>query len=277
MDPEDIVAEVRMERQQHRGSFLLLEGKTDISRFRAFLHSDCSVVNCWGKETLMVALTQLDQAAYSGLLALADADFDRILNIGINSANLIYSESHDFDLDCALSPTLDLYLAEVANPEKLQDLGGTTGVLQRLLQSIRPISCARLANQMGQFQAPLSDTDWEPCYTPFGVNIERYIERALRKTSPTRQDIDNIVAIISRELAKDYDIAQITNGHDFCSALGISLRDALGTRARAQSTGKEVELHLRLAYRVDHFFATETFRSIRAWESRNSPYRVIHD
>jgi hypothetical protein len=53
MDAFDIAQEIRLERQVHKGSFLLLEGQEDLDRFLKFTDTSGSTVNCFGRRNLI--------------------------------------------------------------------------------------------------------------------------------------------------------------------------------------------------------------------------------
>lgn len=278
MDAYDIAAEVRMERQVHGGSFLLLEGMTDILRFGKFLDAECSTVNCWGKNNLIGAMEIINSSNTEGVLALADADFDRLIQSArLSIDNIIFSEFHDFDLDCAASGVLDIYLKEVADGEKLKAIAGADEALVLHMKAIYPISCARLANEKGLTSLPLAKVDWECCYIPYSTNLSRYIERAARKLSLAKSDIDDIIAIIRKEEGENHNLFQVTNGHDLCISIGLSLRGALGCRKIAHTTGDEVERHLRLAYSHEIFSASKTNAHIKKWQEANAPFRILRE
>ena len=115
IDEYDIAEEVRLERCVHKGSFLLVEGDTDIKRFGKFIDSErCSFVNCHGKQKLIGAIKIIYDRGFSGVLGLADADFDRINNCLCEHEGVIYSSTHDFDLDWAAPAAIKTYLTAVS-------------------------------------------------------------------------------------------------------------------------------------------------------------------
>jgi Protein of unknown function (DUF4435) len=102
MDEHDIAQEVRLERKLHKGSFLLVEGTTDIKRFGAFIDDDeCSLVNCYGRKNAVEAIKLLYEDGFAGALGVVDADFGRLDDSLEEHEGLVYSEAHDFDLDWA--------------------------------------------------------------------------------------------------------------------------------------------------------------------------------
>ena len=111
LDAHDIAQEVRQERQVHKGSCLLVEGDKDIKRFAKFVDEDvCSIQNCFDRENLLGAIEILAEEGFQGILGLANAEFDRIDGRLPASEAIIFSETHDFDLDIAESDVLRRYL-----------------------------------------------------------------------------------------------------------------------------------------------------------------------
>ena len=120
MDGYDIARQVRMERQVHKGvSFMLLEGNTDIKRFDRYVdESACSIVNCFGRENAIEATELLYDDGFAGVLAIVDADFDRLTNNLKEHEGIIYSENHDLDLDWSRPSIVGRYLSEVGDKSK---------------------------------------------------------------------------------------------------------------------------------------------------------------
>jgi Protein of unknown function (DUF4435) len=278
IDEFDIAQEVRMERGKHKGSFLLLEGSTDIKRFSNFINSTaCSTVNSYGRETALKALDLLDDEGFEGVLAIVDADFDRILkNLWLHEA-VIYSESHDLDLDWAQPDVVGRYLIEVGDPKKSISFGSTESIVAAIVEGLRPVSIARLLNKRGTIRHKLSDVDIMGCFVGLAVDLFKYVEQVCFKRGiADAEEQKELKESISRALSREiHDPFQITNGHDFNCALGIALRSELGNRREVHTWASEIELGIRLAYSRDDFCKSVTCRDIKAWEARNLPYRVL--
>ena len=92
IDYNDIVVQLRMERQVSKGSFILLEGPGDVNRYkRHFNEADCSIIICWGEKNVLPTLESERAAGSLDLIALVDSDFDRLTGQTINLNNLFYS------------------------------------------------------------------------------------------------------------------------------------------------------------------------------------------
>ncbi len=280
LDEFDIAQEVRMEREKHKGAFLLLEGATDVKRFSKFVNAaTCSAVNSYGRENALKALDLLDDEGFEGVLAIVDADFDRITDsLWLHDA-VIYSETHDLDLDWAHPEVVGRYLKEVGDVMKCKSFGSTESIIAAIIDGLRPVSYARLLNRRGTIRHKLKDVTLTSCFVGLGVDLPRYVaevcsKRVITDAQQQRSLNEDIAHALSREVHDPY---QVTNGHDFNCALGVALRNELGSRRDAHTWASEVELGIRLAYGREEFRESVIYRGVKAWEALNFSYRVFLD
>src|SRR5512136_2448157 len=86
---------IRMQRSQHDGSFLIVEGDTDARVFNNLVDRDkCQVENACNKEMAVGALNILEKDNFAGVLAIADADFSRLEGTVPSSPNLLLTDTH---------------------------------------------------------------------------------------------------------------------------------------------------------------------------------------
>jgi len=107
------------------------------------------------------------------------------------------------------------------------------------------------------------------------VKIDAYIEELTKDSDVDGPAKEKLKALIEQTAALGFDVLQITNGHDFYSALGASLRAELGERKTAQSFGSECEMHIQLCFTREDFVATELFENIRMWERANPMFALL--
>ncbi len=277
IDEFDIAQEVRLERRVHKGSFLLLEGSTDIKRFTPLIDNDqCSVVNCYGRRNAIGAIKLLYDDGFPGALGVVDADFDRVTGRLEGHEGLVYSEAHDFDLDWARPGVVARYLAEVGDAEKCELHGTATEVIEKIMSGLKPISVAKLLNRMRRIGYRLSNIEITTCFLNFQVDVDRYVALVLSDGGISNHERAVLKAEIERASRREYDLHQITNGHDFHRALGVCLRGDLGSRRDVHTWGSEVEMHLRLTFSDEDFKNTTVYCSIAKWVRDNHPYLILH-
>lgn len=276
MDAHDIAQEIRLERQVHKGSFLLLEGLTDIKRFKKFIEQDdCSLVNCFGKKNLIGAIELLYDDGFPGALGLVDADFDRITNKLIDHEGIIFSNYHDFDLDWACCGIIDFYLEEVGDQAKCLDHGGGEEITEAIKNGLKPLSVLRFLNEHQSFGYNLKNLNHVDFFKNFQIDIDSLVGAVFVGQSSNLTEENRIKNLVNAHSKNNFDLNQLTNGHDFNSALGIVLRTDLGGRRPPQSWGNEVGIHFRLIFSDKQLLASELFKKISLWENENKPYLIL--
>jgi hypothetical protein len=275
MRPSDITAQIRMERQRHKGAFLLFEGTNDIKRFKKFFDGAvCSFVNCLGKDNVLGAIEDEQNAGREDVLGFADADFDRALNVFVDNDDVIFSQCHDFDLDISASDAIHRYFDEVADGQKVDGCGGCLACVNQILDAIKPLSAMRFANERHQLGYCLKDVRHDAFFDGHAVDVAAMINSVSQGRFSSARHKAALLQHINRYHAAAFDLGQFTNGHDFFAALGIALRSRLGNRQVQQTWRSEVEKHLRLTFDVGDFQETGCLPKIKSWEAR-SGFQVL--
>lgn len=274
-----VARHIRMERQSDKSrSIVMVEGGTDIKRFKQYVdNSKCILVNCWGRPKALEAVSLLQQKPPAGIIAILDADFDRMLNRLSKDVRVVYSDRHDFDLDWITPDILGLYLEQVGEDSKVVAHGGASAIFDKIVDGLRPISSARHLNAKRLIPYKVSHLNAGDYFLNFSVRLDRYIDDLIGKATINEQQKKELRVAIESNAQGNHDLLQFTNGHDFHCALGASLRCELGARKEAQSYGSECELHFRLVFNNDKFKETKLYKSILSWENTNNGFFVLKD
>lgn len=276
MDERDIAQEVVMERMVHKGSFILLEGKTDVKRFRPYLCADeCSMVSCHSVRKVTGALRRLLNRNVSGVLAVIDADFSRLQGINLENENTVVSENHDLDLDWINTSCLGRYLDEVGDEVKITAKGGCAALVRDVHKTLQPVSTARFFEAKRVFTFRTSGIDVGRFYKHGEDITGDYIDALVAAGYVDVSRRDWIEIEIKSEIRSPKNEWQMTNGHDFCGAIGSMLRADIGSRKAQQCFASEIETHVRLTFNKDDFHSLDIVPKIISWEQRNPGYRIL--
>lgn len=120
-------------------------------------------------------------------------------------------------------------------------------------------------------------------YLPYGDFIDERTweldEGAMITTAKNfseRHRLDTAEVAARMQAAPPADPWQLCNGHDLCGILAVGLCRVLGScRSAVKLSGDDVQDALLLAYEREHLAATEMFASLRQWEARRAPHRVL--
>jgi hypothetical protein len=252
-----------------------VSGEGDIKRFGKFVDQDaCSIQNCFGKQNLLEAIDILTSEGFPGILGLADAEFDRIEGSLPLSEEIIFSECHDFDLDLVRTDILRRYLAEVGHSHKCDELGGPEGVRVWLLEACKPLSVLRYIACAQSLRYRLDQIDYRQICANGCIDLDLLV-RYVSIDQPSICEQHELKRLLVSCAAQNFDLEQLTNGHDLCAMLGLALQGRLGDRKPDQTFPAEVKIHLRLAFSDEDFDRTPLFLAILRWEGENVPYVIL--
>lgn len=274
--PAEIENEIRMQRKLHAGSFLIIEGDDDHRFWRPRVAADlCELVIGDGKPNVVSAIGRLDDLPMTGALGIVDGDFDRLQGVQPQSQNLIATDEHDLECSLLRSSALERVLAELGDAGKIRrfEQRGQTSVRAALLQRgllfgrLRWLALRQGGSQSFDALKPsqrfVDERSWE-------VN-EQALHAAAVKTAicDRPETLGHLLSSLP-----DADPWCICQGHDLIELLKLGLRQVLGS-LKASKGAAEIAALLRQAHDDRELHSGHLGRSIRRWESRNSPYRVL--
>ncbi len=275
-----IANEIRMKRTQHLGSFLIVEGTTDARVYKAFTDAQiCQVIIAHNKENAIEALSILEKESFTGVLAIVDADFWALEGVKLSSLNLFLTDTHDIEATIIKSPALEKVLAEYGSESKLTNFTRKLGkdIRSILLESGLPIGYLRWVALKNRHALRFDDLSFSPFVDSktLAVDVTKLIQ-VLKNYSQQPSIQEKALRDQIGELKDNsHDPWHICCGHDLVCILSIGLRTAIGSNNATEVKPDVIQKSLRLAYEISHFYMTQLYQSIRAWEQNNHPFKVL--
>ena len=141
-----VANEIRLHRSQHKGTFLLVEGRDDrLFCERVTEPSVCKIIVAEGKHNVCEVVRILDDGPFTGALGLVDSNHDHIEGRTLSSPNLIATDMHDLECMLIRSSALDAVMVEFGSKEKVANFD--RDVLDTLLCAAGPIGALRLYSE----------------------------------------------------------------------------------------------------------------------------------
>jgi hypothetical protein len=273
LTPEARAAEVLFLRAQSpHSTIVLLEGDSDVRLFEHLLDVDISnLVNCFGKENVFLTIEHVEQAKITGVLAIVDADFSRILNTPATSPNVVLTDFHDFEVVLLNSRALERLLTEDGSRVKISKL--KKPVFETLVEACIPLGCLRLYSHQTGSNLKFKGLN----YRHFGRKLQIDIDEAIKEVfdhSNLHKGHEEAKAFV-QNMPSTIDGKQLVCGHDVIAALGVALQSLIGSRKAVHCAVLELESKLRLGFSLRDFSATRTYADIKAWEERNPPFCCV--
>lgn len=265
--PGSLATTVLAMRQYAAGSpIVLVEGSTDISLYSNFFahKSTYHHVVCDGKSNLIGAVGELNDENRWRVLAICDADYDRILD-GPPSADVVLTDLHDSEMlafscdafDRIIDELLHLANATVANRDRVREAAFPVA------QKIGRLRMRSRSDGLGlNFKAVEISTfvraDWS-------FDLEGYMARLLDQSRNSGLSIQRACEIANGFSEPDIaNLEELVNGHDLAGLTGAfaTLPFNLAVCSREM-----VEAMMRLSLWPEEFERSSMYSLIQAWES----------
>ena len=270
--PDTLVAEIRMHRMSHDGSFLIVEGNDDVRFWTSRHHASCELVDGEGKRNVVGGIQRLDATNFAGVLGIVDSDYDPLNGMDVESENLLVTDAHDLECLLCRSSALDKVLAEYGNRAKIEKFESETGADVRTGLLERALVFGRV--RWAAVRDPVIDLG--------EFRIRRFMDEDTWSVS-SEESICNAscdspeVALALMHRISDLPEADpwyVVHGHDMVEILRIGLRRVLG-KIPASTGVKEIGRLLRAAMNREDLQETRLWTDIRGWEAANRPYTIL--
>ncbi len=265
--------QIRLRRSTFFGTFLLVEGSSDKVLYERFINKiTCQIVIMAGKTRVIAVLDILDRSNFDRVLAIVDADFDRLKNSVDESINLLLTDTHDLETMLIDSPALDKVVAEYGSEEKIAKL--KLAVRTSLIEAGISIGYLRWISQCDGLNLTFSDLRFSKFINEKTLQMNELdlIQEVKNKSQAFSLNTEDLQRRIATENNKGFNPWQVCCGHDLVEILALGLRKTIGTMSVDSDS---LERSLRLAYEEVYFRKTQLWANIRQWESNNQPLQVL--
>jgi hypothetical protein len=280
IDGWDIAAQIRMERQIHKGSFLLVEGHNDDRTLSNFIdETNCSMVISFGKENAMEALRLLEEDGFEGVVCVVDSDFDHIDGVNHDFDSLILTEHHDMDMTLFMSDAFVRVLYDAGIKVKSDRVNASPAEIRKLiLGAAGPLASLRWLSYKREWRLNFKDIDFIfISRTKLECDISAMIDIVSANSSDKSGELspENLKRVF--RLATGYDLSVLCNGHDVMTIFGIGLTDLLGNLRIPDAWGSKIATSMRAQFDRPTFERTDIYRKLRAWETANPPFKILNE
>lgn len=263
---------------------LLVEAGVDQRFWRMHCDRDCHIRHNGqgGREAVLAELERARAHPDAVLLAVLDADLDRIENRLPSNPDVVWTDAHDLETTLFGLPALDKLVAQQVDPEKHSSQRATWGsedLRQRLFRHAEGIGRLRWLKQ----RARIDELVFKKKKGTIIVLFDRYDKCADKNWSPSLTntitailDYSNAQHLHKRNLVAECaalgeaDCAQLCNGHDLVGFLAAWLK------SMGRSYTEEALTEALAGYcERDWLKSTQMWHGIRAWEAKHPGFRVL--
>jgi hypothetical protein len=281
-----VANQIRLRRSTYSGTFLLVEGSSDKTFYERFVDKlGCELVITAGKpsskQRAIAILEILEKSNFRGVLAIVDADFDRLQNTSVTSPNLLRTDTHDLETMLIKSPAFDKVIVMFGSEEKIIKFGRDLRTV--LLESGTTVGYLRWVSQSDGLNLKFEGIEFKNFINNQTIQISEIelIKEVKNKSKAYSLDNEDLQKRLTNKKNSSHNPWQVCCGHDLVEILSIALRKAIGSnpaidvKPNSDDSKNTLENFLLLAYEENYFHQTQLYLEIRKWETNNQPFHVL--
>ena len=262
-------------------TIVFVEGKSDWDCFenRLFNKTLCKVKSLRGKKFAITALQRCRSISVPGVIAVLDADFDRLNGNSLEAEDLFYCDGHDAEIMMSLTNAFDDLVRIVGDKEKIELAKEKTGrdIRELLLNMGAPIGAAMIVNFEKDWKLGFKELDYERFIDAQAFRCdENKLAVFLTKRRPDLCIDPRIYAkLIQKKVCEIENPRDLCRGHDLSAIFAMCFdKKCLGDYI---TRSNNIEEALRREFGLAEFKTTELYRKLTDWQEQNSesPYRVF--
>ncbi|HPU94342.1 MAG: DUF4435 domain-containing protein [Candidatus Saccharicenans sp.] len=268
--------EVRLIRSQFKGIIIIAEGSTDVRIYKSlFGRETCRFVIAQGKENAVKALLILEKENFLGIIAIVDADFDRLDSKRYPYDNIMLTDFHDIDAMVLNSPALEKLLDEYTKSEK--NPPSCNSILASAYKAAKPIGLLRWISLKENLFINFKSINYREIIDifEFKINIDKLIAMALDQKNHCDEDKETLKTEIKSLLSSNIDEKQLCCGHDLIYIIFLAIRMRWGNRNFESLDYNNFCSLLRLAYDLSYFKSTNLYEQLKKWEENNPQFSFL--
>ncbi len=269
---------IRIQRSSPSETLLLVEGSSDRAFYKRFF--SCQIIIISGKpsnkQLIVEVLKKLNQVSdFQGLLAIVDADLDRLVDSQEAFPNLLYTDSHDLETMLMNSPAFDKVLAEFGSEQKIEKFN--RDIRLTILAAGIPVGYLLWISQQDNLNLTFQGIAFNKFIDEQTLEIDelKLIREVKNKSQAFSLKDEDLHQKLTHQKSKENDPWQVCCGHHLVEIFSFGLRKTIGSNKAADVEPILLERSLRLAYEETYFYKTQLYLHILNWESRNQPFKVL--
>ncbi len=265
-----------MTRSQFSGAFVIVEGSTDALFYEKFLDNNtCKLIVAENKTSALEIMKILESDNFSGVLAILDADYDRILGVKHTISNLILTDTHDVETLIVRSDGFNYFIKEFASKNKIGKIN--RNIRDELLNCCKLIGYLRLTSIKHDLNLKFNGLSLKSYLSKqaFELNRSQFIQHLINHSKAHSIKVDWLTDKCAEIEGVDHNIWDVCCGHDLVNIISISLQGLIGNHKGQQVLSEYLEKSLRLSFHKEHFQQTQIYQSLYEWQHSHSDFLLL--
>ena len=256
-------------------TILLYESGTNVLFENSVSELKCSAMAFGGKHSTISLLQAAQRDGIEGILAIADADFDRI-NLVHSIPAVFLTDFHDSDVELFNSFQLENELAAYLDKKKIETflIRFKQGLKRWIFSIAKYIGILQCYSEKENLQTSFQKLDFKNYVVEAvnGVTKDTLLTLFNPEGKKEVRKIDLQSEII--DTSDKYDTLQVCIGHHIFRILIALIKNFVGNETGKFIRKRQIRVQLRKLKNYN-FFETMLYASLKKWESQNKGFLIF--
>lgn len=257
----DVANEISMTRSSFKGTFLVVEGATDVRLYGKFAADGVRIIAACSKSNVKKSMLECARRREFGTIGIVDKDIDGMLGKS-SKAPVFETDRHDMESTLMCTQAFDAVLAEYGDKAKMESFEEANGDIKKAVAlAAAPICILMYISYRRGMNLSFKDLDHERFVSRrnLSIDVSKMIENVYYQSMGQMYSKTYISEQIRDILRKYEDPWDAVRGHDAVSVLTIGLREIFGSYNARALNDNSVSGALRLAYSPEDFRKSKLF------------------
>lgn len=269
LSASDVANEISMSRSSFKGTYLVVEGSTDIRLYGKFVSDGTRLIAACSKNNVAESVAELVRRGDTAVVGIVDRDMDTLLGKKCR-APVFQTDRRDMETMILCSDALGAVLSEYADREKLAAFEESNGPVRDVLgRSAASIGALMFISYRRGMNLSFKDLDFDGFVVrgSMGVDVRRMVTTVFSQSMDQMYTVRYISDQVRELTSKTDDPWEFARGHDAVSILALGLREVFGSYNASRLGDNALGGALRLAFGHEQFVSTDLYKATSEYSS----------
>ncbi|MCQ2070112.1 MAG: DUF4435 domain-containing protein [archaeon] len=270
LSASDVANEISMTRSTFKGTYVVVEGETDLRLYSKFIPQDkVRILVAHSKDNVCKAVSISTRRADDRVVGIIDRDLDGLLGTK-RVPPLFMTDGRDMESTLMCSQAFDAVVFEYGDGKRMADFESTYGDIRKAIglssAYIGSLMYLSYRKGMGLVFKELDHSSF--IRKDLSIDVEKMVGQVYSKSKKQNIPVGDMVQELKRYVSSLEDPWALARGHDSVSIFVLGLRNVFGSYNSSRLNDGQVGGALRMACSSEGFSKTTLFKESDSWSRK---------
>ena len=261
LSASDVANEISMSRSKFSGTYVVVEGTTDVRLYGKFLSEGATIIAASSKTNVKGTVAECLRRKDNAVIGIVDKDIDGMIGKTVKEP-VFYTDRRDLESGLICSEALDGVLSEYADKDLLSRFVRDNGDIRTVIgRAAAPLGVLMYISYKRGMSLSFKDLNHRLFINrrTLAVDVSRMVQEVFQQSMGQMLSVSSMAEQVRDTVRKLDDPWDAARGHDATAILAIGLTTIFGSYNTKYLDSNTVSGALRLAYSYEMFASTRLF------------------